>query len=197
MWIPMQTFLNFFHLERQLLMSAFSFRIPQNSRGITYFQHKGIEEFDGLFLGIGVVSLIEMFLLHQFLVPVIGIGFAWLVLALGEYSLILLRGIFQSYKLRPVRVRGSIIEIRFGLSLHLQITQKDILSVEKISSQAVPVGATKAFRGEGSLLHLKFHKPCLANRLLGKKEMISSLVLCVHEESVFIDLLQTNHLEAA
>jgi hypothetical protein len=193
MLLPLQVWWRFFTLERQLLVLAFSFKRPKSASGERFFYHRGLNELDSLFLGIGFVALIEMFLLHQLLVT-INLGVAWLVLALGEYSLILIRGFIQAYKLRPVVLRDSSLEIQYGLGLRLQVALSNIKSIERISNKAIPESATKAFRGEDALLYLQFFTPCIANKLFSQTQQIQSIVISVADESEFLNGLQNKLL---
>jgi hypothetical protein len=107
---------------------------------------------------------------------------AWVVSALGLYGALWLIGDYRAMRLRPTRLDGSVLRLRFGLRWSLDVPFARIRAVRESGrgDAAAAVDLTLALRG-AKTVRLEFDGSLVAHGIYGRRRTVRSVDVGVDE----------------
>ncbi len=138
--------------------------------------------FDGLVGVITFAGLVEIAIVHLLLSRWQPVA-AWLATAVGVYGLVYLRGLTRAIAGRPVLVNDTRLVVRQGLTFHLDVPAKALLTIEPIAGRVAADVTLPRRRTPAWLLTLDAAHE--ARRLFGRRHMVRTVALTVDDDAAF------------
>lgn len=178
---------NMLATELSILYYAFAWRarpqVPEGARAFTLHRRGGQQD---ILFAAAIGALFEIIPVHLLIHRWSAVA-AWVATAVSLYGAVWLVGVARSLELRPVLVGPDCLDLRYGLLFRIRVSRGMIANV----SRAVPEhaqGLVVPRRAEPNV-RVEFVAPVAAERLFGRRKMVTSVAVAADEVEDFIAVM--------
>jgi hypothetical protein len=162
-------------------------RRPPSSQATMVFSHQPALSGSALW-GFALVIVVESIVMHLWLARSHPVA-AWVLVALGVYSILWLVGHARAMALRPIALAGDVLVLRAGLRLDARLALSELASAEHTSWRTAPApapGYLDAARPGTPNVVVTLRRPTLVTGVLGLRRTVTRIGLSLDEPARFV-----------